>query len=190
MLIQVLGYDVYAKLKDSTALEKIGHFLITNPREGVICGGAAVVATVGREVRQVTPDLDVLITPALVPSVLHVFGNKVTRNRFGFSNVVDGMDVDWLLAVQPWQYAAIETSHTWKNVPVMAAAYLIISKFLSGRDKDKHDLQLLYNRQLGPVDFRTALDLLPKLGLSQYVGDLQQEIKVLELMKRAQLNTP
>jgi hypothetical protein len=181
---KLVGYDVYAGIRDSSALEKVGEWCATY-HKGVICGSAAVAIHLGKEVRPVTPDLDVLISrdESTIASVLAAFGKKgLAKNRFGFSNVVDNMDTDWLIAKDRWQVAAITKPVMWKGLAVMALPFLIISKLVSGRDKDANDLQLIFNHK-GQSYFDKSIMFMRQLGMDKEIEDLQSDMHIFKLVK-------
>jgi hypothetical protein len=180
----LVGYNVYAGIRESIALENVGKWC-ANTKHGVICGSAAVAIHLGKDIRPVTPDLDVLINrdTDCIANVFTTFGKEgLTRNRFGFSTVVDGMDVDWLIAKDNWQILAIKNGVKWHGLAVMSLPYLIISKLISNRDKDTQDLQLIYNAKGEPV-FEIALTTLKRLQMSNEYSELKSELEIYRLIK-------
>ena len=180
---KLVGYDLYANLLQSSALEKVGRWCATT-NFGVICGSAAVAIHLGKDIRAVSPDLDILISnhPEAIASALSTFGKEhLSRNRFGFSNMVDDMETDWLIAKGQWQMAAIENAVTWNGLAVMSLPFLIISKLISNRDKDRNDLQLIFNKN--EKAFGVAHSLLKTLNMEKEAQDLKSDLHLFRLLK-------
>ena len=123
------------------------------PSKYVIVGGAAIAAHVGAHVREVSPDIDILMAPKLVRETsekLKKAGFVEAPNVFGRSFKIEGLDVDLLEAkskLEKWMVDnPVKIGHGEYQVNVAQPEALFIGKVLVARPKDLVDAKLLMEK--------------------------------------------
>jgi len=123
------------------------------PSKYAIVGGAAIAAHVGAHVREVSPDIDILMSPKLVRETavkLKEAGFVESLNVFGRSFKIEGLDVDLLEAkskLEKWTVDnPVKTGHGEDQVNIARPESLFIGKVLVARPKDLVDAKLLMEK--------------------------------------------
>jgi hypothetical protein len=149
---QASGLDFYGVAEARSAL--ISLFTITGYLPSSSCcaiGGMAVVIHVGAAhdgsaLRQISPDLDLLVDPSQLSTLAKLI--PVTNSLLGLSVIGSAITIDIIAALDPLQEAALVDArlHNVAGVfqRVISPPYLIALKLLAGRDKDMADINLLF----------------------------------------------
>ena len=177
-LVDHIGFNqhkVLAFLKDET-LTNVAKLLAGNY---AVIGGTAVVLYSSKAVRQVSPDIDILVNSAGMSIVKSTY--KVQPNRFGFSTEIDNLEFDFLLARSRMEQKALANAApmvvSGVSLHVVPVRYLIAIKYLLGRDKDLADLLVLYKKW--PKAFAAAQLLINQQAPLQS-EDFESEILLLK----------
>ena len=151
---QVLGLDLYGAAEARSALNSL--FTITGHLPSSSCcaiGGMAVVihlgtAHDGSALRQISPDLDLLVDPSQLSTLAKLI--PVTNSLLGLSVIGSAITIDIIAALDPLQEAALGDARLHNVVGVflrvISQPYLVALKLLAGRDKDMADINLLFQQ--------------------------------------------
>jgi hypothetical protein len=157
MNIRVKGFEAYIGYTVYTStglyekfLETCLSLVDTNARF-VVVGGAAVVHYLGKSVRQVSPDVDILVTQSFANKLKKLYPNAKGGTR-GFSiELSSGASVDVLVNTNIFYNHLMRHPTIHENIPYVSLPNLIAMKLEAGRDKDQHDLEGMHNLCVPPV---------------------------------------
>ncbi len=145
-LAQALGLHIYGDHESQKALS-IFMAITTSlpPRTCCAMGGLAVVAHVGTENRQISPDLDLLVDAKHLAQIAKAF--PVKDSLLGLSVLSSTIDIDIIATRDQIMRDALHHSQIMNLggtlLRVVTKDYLCVLKFTSGRGKDLRDLALL-----------------------------------------------
>jgi hypothetical protein len=173
----VFGFDLYSEIASDASdyvLAKLKEVLPS--RSWCVIGGGAMMMHFGRDVRIISPDLDIMLLPQALSMVSGLFG-RMFPGTFGHSVVYEGLTIDFLAATRGWQRALVKRAIEISGLPVVAEVGLIALKFNSQRDKDLADLLAIY--KIRPQLFNEARPLIK----SVFSNDVEDYDSVVMLLK-------
>lgn len=177
MLNQLFGYDVYAEIASAASDDVIGQLKDKLPnRTWCVIGGGAMILHFGKEVRVISPDLDILLMPTELSNIAGMFG-RMTPGTFGHSVTYQGLTVDFLAATKGWERALVQKAVNINDVPVVPEIGLIALKFNAARDKDLEDLLKIF--QVKPKLFEEARPLI-KQAFANELEDYDSTVMLLK----------
>ena len=135
-----------------------------------------MVLHLGKEVRVISPDLDIMLMPTELSRVAGMFG-RMLPGTFGRSVVVDGLTVDFIAATRGWERALVQKAIRLQGIPTIPMIGLIALKFGSGHDKDLNDLLKIY--LANPKLLEEARPLI-KLAFSNEVEDYDSTVMLIK----------
>ena len=113
-----------------------------------------MVAHVGKAKRQISPDLDLLVDGKYLAKIAQLM--PVKDSLLGLSSLGSTIDIDIIATHDQITTNALATARLMTVggvlLRIITKEYLAAMKFLTGRDKDMHDLALL----LGAIDLPDA----------------------------------
>ena len=145
-LSHYIGLDAYGPAEADEAFGLIMRITNNLPsRTSCAIGGLAVVTHIGKAQRQISPDLDLLVDPTHLATIAELV--PVRESTFGFALVGSTIDIDIIASHDAISAHALDSAKLMNLVGtlirVIAKADLIALKFLSGRDKDYQDINIL-----------------------------------------------
>jgi len=166
LLAQYLGLDAYGSESAELALETLLRIRQIFPaKQSCVIGGMAAVHYVGKTNRQISPDLDLLISIGSAKLIERHF--KTTANNFGVTVDCGEVSIHCLATMDAMEREVIETSHianlAGSLVRVASMGGMMALKYMAGRAKDFDDIRLLLSVSISRPDHEQTLATARKL---------------------------